>query len=264
LKVVRHRLEQGRWVRVHENVFAVAPVLGDDRAAVMAATLTAPGSVASHASAGAVHGWWTLPRIVEIVTRPGSGGPCRSDGVLVHRSETLEADTTRVDGIPVTTVPRALLDLAPHISLKALRYCVREAIRMETTTAAEIIDALTGPHRGRRGARRLTLIVAAFLGLPVHRARSGSEVIALQILRDAGRPMPELNAKVAGKEADLVWRDLKLIIEVDGGPFHQDRGEDARKQAIWEGAGFTVIRVDSGELHEELLPLAPNVEDSAL
>ena len=152
---VRHRLETGRWVAVHDAVFAIAPALPGDRAAWMAATLTAPGSVLSHASAAAAWGWWDRPRATEIVTRPGSGGPERIDGLLVHRSTELVGDVDAVGGIPVTAVPRTLLDLTPHIGNRLLARCVREAIRLGTTSAAASIDALATRHRGRRGSRRL-------------------------------------------------------------------------------------------------------------
>lgn len=259
---IRHRLRQGRWVSVHEAVFAIAPVLADDRGRWMAATLTEPGSVLSHASAAAAWGWWSPTRTVEIVTRAGNGGPRRTDGVLVHHSATLRGDTSMHLGILITAVPRTLLDLAPHISVGALSRCVREAIRLRTTSVSEIVDQLAGRHRGRRGSRRLFLVVSRYSGLPVHRARSGSEVIALEVLRDAGRLMPDLNRRIAGEEADLSWRSHRLIIEIDGGPYHLDRGEDARKQEVWEHAGWTVLRVPSGDVREKLLTLAPNVHDT--
>ena len=258
---IRHRLSRGRWVSVHEAVFAIAPVLDDERGRWMAATLTEPGSVLSHASSGAAWGWWSRPRVVEIVTRHGDGGPRRNDGVLVHNSETLAGDTAVRFGIPVTAVPRTLLDLAPHISVAALSRCVREAIRLGTTSVSEIVDGLAVKHRGRRGSRTLLLVVSRYSDLPVHRARSGSEVIALEVLRDAGRVMPDLNRRIAGEEADLSWRSERVIIEIDGGPFHLDRGEDARKQEIWERAGWTVLRVPSGEVREKLLTIAPNVHE---
>src|SRR3712207_6426759 len=77
---IRHRLAADRWVRVHDAVFAIAPVLDDQRGRWMAATLTEPGCVLSHASAGASWGWWAFERHIEVVTRPGSGGPRRIDG----------------------------------------------------------------------------------------------------------------------------------------------------------------------------------------
>jgi hypothetical protein len=264
---IRHRLDTGRWVAVHAAVFAIAPALPDERAAWMAATLTAPGTVLSHASAGAAWGWWDRPRGFEVVTRPGSGGPERVDGLLVHRSSKLTGDIESRYGSPLTAVPRTLLDLTPHLGNGLLARCVRDAIRLGTTSAAEIIDALARRHRGRRGSRRLALVVARYTGLPVDRARSGAEVAALELLRDAARPMPELNRRVAGVEADLSWPSLRLIIEIDGGAFHLDVGEDARKTAIWERAGWTVERVPAQAVFDDpwhLLATAPNVEDLPL
>ena len=258
-RVIDTRLAAGRWVAVHEAVFAIAPAGPDDCGRWMAATLTEPGTVLSHDSAAAAWGWWKRPREVETVTRPGDGGPCRKDGVLIHRSGTLAGDTTTHLGIPITVVPRTLLDLAPRVSVGVLSRCVREAIRLRTTSVSQIVDALATRHRGRRGCRKLLLVASRYADLPVHRARSGSEVIALEILREAGRPMPELNRRIAGEEADLSWRSERLIIEIDGGPFHLDRGEDARKQSNWERAGWTVERIPSGEVAVRLLSLAPNV-----
>jgi very-short-patch-repair endonuclease len=85
-------------------------------------------------------------------------------------------------------------------------------------------------------------------------------VRALIILRDAGVEMPEFNRKVAGAEADLIWCRHKLIVEIDGAPFHLDAGEDARKQQLWEAAGWTVRRISSDHVYEapeRLLALAP-------
>jgi very-short-patch-repair endonuclease len=51
-----------------------------------------------------------------------------------------------------------------------------------------------------------------------------------------------------------------LIIEIDGSPFHQDVGEDARKEAVWRAAGWTVLRLPSDAVYsarEQLLALAP-------
>jgi very-short-patch-repair endonuclease len=263
LDVVRHRLATGRWEAVHEAVFAIAPALGDERSRWMAATLTEGGSVLSHASAAAAWGFWSEPRDVEIVTRPGSGGPRRLDGVLVYRSDTLPRDTTVREGIAITTVARTLLDLAAHFRGARLSRCVREAIRLQTTSTREVMDALLGHHRGRRGSRRLAHTIAAYEGLPVHRARSVSEVLALQLIKQAGRPEPRFNRRVAGEEADFSWRAHKLIIELDGPDFHRDIGEDARKQAIWEAAGWTVERLLSPTVFdrpERFLALVPKTE----
>jgi very-short-patch-repair endonuclease len=161
------------------------------------------------------------------------------------------------------------LDLACCTSSRALRKALREFARLERVTVYSLGDFLaTAAHR--RGALRLGKALADYHGLPIERARSGAEVRALELLRDAGVELPRLNVKIAGEEADLSWTRERLIIEVDGGPFHQDKGEDARKQAIWSAAGWRTLRIDADEVYDRpyvLLALANrgrNVQRRAL
>lgn len=266
-RAIEHRLATGRLVLVEHGVFAVAPVLEhDDWGRWMAATLTTPQSVLSHASAAAAWGLWSLPRHVETITRPGGGGPRRHGGVLAFRSSTFAGECGFLRGIPITSAPRTVLDLAGHVSARALARAVREAVRLQLTSIDALADCL-GRHRGRRGSRRLAATIARYSGLPLERARSGAEVRALEILREAGRALPRLNVRIADEEADLSWSQMRLIIEIDGGPFHLDVGEDARKQACWEAAGWTVRRLPSDDVYERpnrLLMLAPNVPHSPI
>jgi hypothetical protein len=258
-RAIAHRLATGRLVIVEEGVFAMAPVLeGDEWGRWMGATLTAEGSVLSHASAAAAWGFWSLPREFEIITRPGNGGPRRHGGVLAFRSATLDGDCEVLRGIPITSVARTLLDLAAHVSDRALARALREAVRLHLITVEGLAGGL-GRYRRRRGSRRLAVALARYTGLPVERARSGAEVRALEVLRAAGYPFPRLNIGIAGEEADLSWSRARLIIEIDGGPFHLDVGEDARKQACWEAAGWTVRRLSSDDVYKRpnrLLALA--------
>jgi Protein of unknown function (DUF559) len=268
-KAILHRVAAGRLVIVETGVLAVAPVRDDDEwGRWMGATLTAPGTVLTQVSGGAAWGFWSARRDFETVTRPGSGGPRRYGGVLVFRSTTLDGECTTLRGIPITTPERTLIDIARSASRTALARAVREAIRLERTNLHSLVDAV-GAAGGRRGTRALSLVLARYSGLPLERARSGAEVRALEVLRDAGRPLPELNRRRAGEEADLSWESERLIIEIDGGPFHLDVGEDARKQACWEGAGWTVRRLPSDAVHEapeRLLALvsSPNVPNPLL
>jgi hypothetical protein len=256
---INHRLQTGQLVIAEEGVFAVAPVLHHDEwGRWMAATLTAPGSVLSHVSAAAAYGIWSLQREFEIVTRPGNGGPRRHGGVLAHRSSTLDGDCGVLRGIRITSASRTLLDLAGQVSDRGLARAVREAVRLKLCTLPALCDDL-GRYRGRRGSRRLATSIARYAGLPLERARSGAEVRAMEILRAAGRPLPNLNVRIAGAEADLSWPRARLIIEVDGGPFHLDVGEDMRKQARWEAAGWSVARLPADHVYERperLLALA--------
>jgi hypothetical protein len=259
------RLDVSRWVAagrlraVHEGVFAGRPFLDDQRGRWMAATLTAPGTCLSHASSAALHGFWDRRRAVETVSRLGSGGPRRIDGLFVYRSVTLAGWTMTVDGIPTTTPERAIIEMTPYVDDGGLARAVREALRTECTTSADLLRAVD-EHARRRGTRRLLRALARYAGLPVSKARSGAEIRALMVLKGAGRTLPRLNEKVGGEEADLSWVAERLIIEVDGGPFHQDVGEDARKQAVWRAAGWQVLRIPSDDVYDapqRLLELAP-------
>ena len=260
-RAVRRRLADGRLVAVEDGVFAVAPVREDDDwGNWMGATLTAPNTFLCRFSAAAALGAWGLKRSFETVVRPGNGGPRRHGGVVAFRSLTLEGETTTYRGVPITTPSRTLLDIAAsRTSQRALARTLREMVRLERVTIPELTDALAGWRR-RRGAGRLTRTAVRYSGLPIERARSGAEVRAMEIIRDADRPLPESNKKIAGEEADLIWREERLIVEIDGAPFHLDAGEDARKQACWEDAGWQVERLPSEDVYEQphrLLALAP-------
>jgi hypothetical protein len=257
---IEHRLGSGKLVIAEEGVYAVPPLLAhDDWGLWMGATLTAPESVLSHQSAAAAGDFWTLPRRFEAVTRPGSGGPRMHGRVRAYRSSTLDGEVEVVRGIPVTKPARTLLDLARITTDRALARALREAVRLGHVTIPELIDYLV-PRRRRKGARHVLRASRRYSGLPIERARSGAEVRALEILRDAKRPAPRLNVRIAGEEADLSWPDIRLIVEIDGGPFHLDVGEDERKQLAWEAAGWTVLRLPSDDVYEDpqrLLALAP-------
>ncbi len=225
----------------------------------MGATLRAPESYINRLSAACA--WGVLDRRgeLETVVRPGSGGPRRRDGIIIYRSSTLAGATTTLNGVPITSMARTLLDLASFTGDRALARALREAIRLERTTLREVGDQL-GRFEGRRGSARLAQAISRYCDLPLERARSGAEIRALEVLRDAGRPMPQLNLRIAGEEADLCWQRERLIIEVDGRPFHQDRGADARKEKAWRDAGWRVERLPSNAVYEQphmLIALAP-------
>ena len=59
-------------------------------------------------------------------------------------------------------------------------------------------------------------------------------------------PEPLVNTKLNGEEADFHWPAHRLVVEVDG-PGHdrpRTQREDARKEAAWKQAGYSVLRLD--------------------
>jgi very-short-patch-repair endonuclease len=249
-RMVDRRLRDRGWRAVHSGVHALTSAPLTRRQRWIAATLTTPDSVLSYASAGACWGFRPFEATFETVTRPGSGGRRRLGGVLVFRSKTLDGDTTWHDGIRITTAARTLIDLALHVDARATRRAFREAIRLKATTTERLL-AILSRHRGRPGTRLIADLVAHYSSVPYPRTRSDAESRALELLLDAGVQAPRANRSVAGEEADLVWPERRLIIEIDGPQYHRFPDEDARKQRLWEAAGYTVRRIGSQAIYDQ-------------
>ncbi|MBV9213925.1 MAG: DUF559 domain-containing protein [Actinobacteria bacterium] len=213
----------------------------------------------SHESAGACYGICRFDRGYEVITRPGTGGRRRHGALLVFRSTSLDGDVARFSGLPVTTAARVLVDLAPGLSEQRLARAFRETIRLRRSTTRRIRDAAER-HRGRPGTRLLAELATRYSAIPYVRTRSDAESRALELLQDAGRPTPLVNVTIGGEEADLVWLEEKVIVELDGPQFHRFAAEDARKAERWRNAGFAVRRISTEAVYGsplELLDICP-------
>lgn len=251
-----------RLRQLHDGVFLTGHGPVTVAQSRLAATLTAPGTVLSHASAAALWGFRPENGGFEVVTRPGSGGPRRIGSLLVCRSSSLTGHVTIHDAIPVTKPPRTIIDLARHLTERQRAKAVREAIRLKAMTALELRLALAD-HRGRRGTRGLRELAARLERLPLDRTRSDAEARALEVLDAAGVTAPQVNVRIEGEEADLSWPGSRRVIEIDGPQFHQDPDEDARKDRAWRAGGWTVVRLPSPAVFdspETLVALARNAE----
>jgi len=59
--------------------------------------------------------------------------------------------------------------------------------------------------------------------------------------------------KIENREADIIVEDLKLVIEIDGYPWHMDKSEkDLAKNAIFEKNGYSVLRIRDPRLDKIL------------
>jgi very-short-patch-repair endonuclease len=197
----------------------------------------------SHRSAGVHHGLIEDgQRIIDITTTGGRGS---LQDIRVHRRK-LEA--TRHDGLPVTSIDQTLLDLAAQLTPRQLERAVDEAHRRGHRLAHQ-------DHRGRKGAASLNAL--ATRNLQGHTlTRSELEERFLSLVRHAGLPDPELNVDIEGFLVDAVWRDQRVVIELDGARYHDQpgvRASDRRRDAALTIAGWRVIRYgwEDVTVHEE-------------
>jgi very-short-patch-repair endonuclease len=233
--------------RLHEGVYVTgdAPITRLQR--WWAATLTAPGSFLAFASAGAAHEIRPWEGGFEVIVRQGSGGPRRQDGLLVCRTKHLH--TTCLNGLRITTPERTLADLWPRLNEKQQQHMLRNALRLKRLTTTSLSTHLRQAS-ARQRPQTLSEHLARCQHLKLHRCRSDAEALAVVTLAAAKVPTPRINVGIAGEEADLSWPDRRLIVEIDGATFHQDKREDARKTAIWRAAGHHVERVPAADVYD--------------
>ena len=229
---IDRRVRAGRLHRIHVGVYAVGHTRLTRHGRFMAAILACgEGAVLSHRSASAL---WGLTREAPVrvdVTRIGAGGHKRP-GITFHRTRRLpDHERTTVDGIPVTSVARTLLDLIDVMSIDSP---VAKADRRGVLDPAAVHRAIAD-NPGRRGTKRLLAAVDAPM-----LTRSELEEAFLALVRRAHLPIPLVNHRVAGIEVDFHWPDHRLVVETDGAAFHADRAaqeRDREREALLARAG---------------------------
>jgi predicted transcriptional regulator of viral defense system len=240
---IQHQIATGRLHRLYLGVYAVGHRRVGRRGRWLAAVLACgPDAVLSHRDAAALWGIRQSAREAIDVTVPGRSRRGQS-GLTLHRVRRLDAqDRGEVDAIPVTTVARTLLDLAEVVRPRELARAVEEAERLRLFDLRAIDDGCRR-GRGRRGLRPLTALLAEYREPPP--TRSELERRFLDLCRTAGLPEPAVNVAVKGFEVDAVWRDPKVVVELDGYAFHRTRDayeRDRFKDAELQLAEYRVLR----------------------
>jgi very-short-patch-repair endonuclease len=71
--------------------------------------------------------------------------------------------------------------------------------------------------------------------------QSQAERLFLALVRKAGLPEPETQVRIAGYRVDFVWREQRVVFEIDGYRFHTSRSafdRDRRKDLALKQAGY--------------------------
>jgi very-short-patch-repair endonuclease len=232
---IRRRVAAGWLHREHIGVFAVVHPGLTPRGRWMAASLAGgEGAVLSHRSAAA---HWGISRdgAVPSITLPGTKR--RGTATLeVHAGRLRPDEVVIYEDIPVTSVGRTLLDLAEIVTLDELVRTIDNATnarQLRRSTMSSVISAA----KGRRGAKPLR---QALLITRPEDVLTRSE-LERRALRVVGSPRPEVNVRLQGYEVDLLWRDVRLVVELDGSAYH-DPERDTRKTANLMAHGWAVMR----------------------
>ncbi|MBA2794824.1 MAG: DUF559 domain-containing protein [Thermoleophilaceae bacterium] len=155
------------------------------------------------------------------------------DGLRVHRPRHLGLeDIDRRRGVPVTSIPRTLIDLAESVGSRSLERAVDEAEYLRLLDRPALERALKR-HGGKGGAARLRATLARHEP-GTTRTRSQLEEDFFLLARRAGLPQPEVNARLGPWTIDFLWRHQRIAVETDGGRSHnraRQRESDSTRNA---------------------------------
>jgi very-short-patch-repair endonuclease len=239
---LRHRLETGALLREYRGVYRVGHRAPSTEARYMAAVKACgKGALLSGRAAGYLHGLIKgHPPPPEVTVRTKR----RVRGIRTRRARA--ARGTMVRGIPVTTVPQTLVDLAACLSLDDLaRACHEAGVRYGTTPAQ--VEAVLARRPNVPGAGKLRTILRG----DVHVTLSIVERGLLSRLREAGLPLPQTNRPAGGRRIDCRWPDRRVTVEVDGYRFHNSRHaweQDRRREREAYARGDEFRRYTYGDV----------------
>lgn len=240
---IRQRIASGRWIVILHGVLAASghPV---DRSARTRAAQLVTGGVVSHLTAALL---WGLPVRDDgrlHVTVPPSVR-VRHREVVVHRLPLDDDDVGCIDGMPVTSRARTMLDCLATLPEPQARRFLDQLLLMRLLDLVVLAYLVSGAV-GRRGAPQLVRLMRA----ATQGSRSEAERVLHLILRRARIRGWQANVAVHdGAElvaiVDVLFEGARLVIEVDGRAWHTDNRRfqhDRTRQNRLVGLGYTVLR----------------------
>jgi very-short-patch-repair endonuclease len=245
---------------IHSSVFAfghTGPIeLGGETAALLAVR---EGALLADRSAGRL--WdMSVPDDGFIHVLVAGSQASAPTGVMVHRSRVLTARDHRIHkGLPVTSPARALLDLAGRLPTRQLELAFDRPLVAGVMRLDDVAEVLTRAT-GHSGASILRALLNRHRGTTI--TRSDAEEMFLALIRGAGLPVPEVNVKIEGFEADFLWRDQRLAVEIDSFGFHSTQlrfERDHRKEAVLRATGLEVLRFAYWQIEADPLVVVAGV-----
>lgn len=235
---IRHRVRIGMLIREYRGVYRVG-----HRAPSVEARYLAAVKAGGHGAAlrGGAAGY--LLRILKSPSPPAPEVMTRSErrirGVATRRTRRLDRrDITKVGGIPCTTVPRTIVDLAPALDEDALARVCHEAGVLYGTTPKQV-EAVLQRLPSAPGARKLRAIMHGKVRVTLSMLERGF----LEALKAEDLPLPDTNRRVGSYRVDCRWNAHRVTVELDSFRYHNSRhawqqGHDREREARGRGDEF--------------------------
>jgi len=259
---LRHRVRVGALLRVHRGVYRVGHRAPSTEAHYLAAVRAhGSGALLSGRAAAYVLGLVKGAPPPPEVTTPAKRRPA---GVETHRRRVIDRrDATVVRGIPITTVPATLVDLAAVLEAAELARAYHEAAVRYRVTPPQV-EAVLARRPNAKGAVTLRAVLRGDEKVTL----SALERRFLKLLRKANLLLPSTNCPVGGYWVDCRWPDQHLTVELDSYRYHGSRhawDQDHRREREAYARGdqfrrytYTDVFEDPRLMLEELRGLLPN------
>lgn len=239
-RAIWRRVDACRLTRVHDGVFAFGHTALTDEGRWLAALWTCgDDAVLSHLSAVVFNAMGRRSAGDDVHVSTTRRVRSR-DGLVVHQVRHLDRpDTYRRGPFTVTTVPRTFVDVADLMAWDEFRALADAQRRLEIGR----IHAAQRRSPKRPGSPRVTRLLEAD---DAH-TKSEFERRYLRFCRRRGLPLPDdLNAWTAGHKADCVYRDARLVVELDGRGYHARRAQmraDRQRDSNYQLARWHILRL---------------------
>jgi len=249
---VRHRVRTGQWQALKGRVLALPGIVWSASVRDRAAQLAVRGSILAGPSAARFWGMG-VP----------DGSPCLAvaahthpsfDGARILRVDLPPADVVRgPDSVRVTSLARTVYDCLALLPEDPAQTLLDRALQQRWITVDDLARRIRNNVGGRGVRQQLRLLRRAATG-----TRSEAERIMVRLLRRSGIRGWHANRAIRDARGligigDVVFPEVKLVIEIDGWAYHADPEpfqRDRERQNRLVAAGWTVLRFTWRDLTE--------------
>jgi hypothetical protein len=203
------------------------------------------------------------------LTIHSTGGIRTRAGLIIHRTATApdRADITTRNGIRISSLPRMLIEVAPTATKKELDDYITIAARKNILDVRAVEQALVR-HARRPGVAKVKEAFAAYRPRPDRKSGLEREFDE-ELENHPDIPRPQRNVILLGRwEADCYWPEHRLVVELDGRPYHiaireieKDKYRDGQLLVV---ANIRTLRITDTRWRRPLIARAPAATTSRL
>lgn len=252
---VRGRVLRGSLHEIHQGVYVFGARRISRKGRWMAAVLACgPDAVLSHRAAACL--WGLLnPRDVYPEAIAPRGRRARRPRIVCREADLAADEVGGIDGIPVTSPFRTMLDLAGVLDQRQLERAWNE-LKVRGHTDRVPMAELLARHRGKRGTATLRAVLGSTKPEGITRSELEEAFVALL---DAHRlPRPRFNASLSLRgrfyEIDCLWEAQRFAVELDSREVHATPRAfeaDRRRDRVLLAEGYRTGRATWRQLHDE-------------